>query len=523
MKKIFIYGLFFFITWMSFGQGTHKLFLSQLKDADEQFSYGNYHLALPIYMGLYVLDSSNAYVNFHIGLCIYYVREDKTEAIPYFEQSRKAYIDAYYFLGILYRMQEDFYYSRQCFLYYQNSFKEKKFGYTAINYELQRTTVAEEFTGLPKNITINNLGKSVNSPYADYAPLISPEGNALYLTSRRKDSSNNEKDPLGYYYEDIYCCTKTENGWGKAKDLGQPLNTNLNDACLGFSKDGKIMYLFRTEPDLVGGDIYFSELKNSQWSEPKKFSARLNENGYVESSLTISPNEQVIYFSSNRPGGYGGKDIYRIVKLPNKEWSLPQNLGAVINTPYDEDAPFIAPDGKTLYFSSKGHLNMGGYDIFMSKMLADNQWDEPENLGYPVNSVRDDIFFVLSTDGTKGYFSSNRKGGFGSMDIYSMDMKDYKPKLILFKGVVSTNEPAFTYLQATITVIDYQTKELQGIYRTTKENGKYILVLLPKKHYKIIIESDGYYSYTGDIDLNEKIRMKDLFKNVNLKKLPIEK
>lgn len=523
MKKLLLYSLFSLLVMTGIGQDAHQFFLSQLKDADEQFSYGNYHLALPIYMGLFTLDSSNSYVNYHVGICLYNVREDKTEAVPYFEQSRKAFINAYYYLGILYRMQKDFYYSRQCFLFYQNSFKEKLFNYNAINHELQKTSVAEDFMASPKNVIINNIGTNVNSPYADYAPFISPEGDALYFTSRRKDSSNNEKDPLGYYYEDIYRCTKTENNWGKAEDLGQPLNTNLNDACLGFSKDGKIMYLFRTEPDLVGGDIYFSELKNNQWSEPKKFSARLNENGYVESSLTVSPNEQVIYFSSNRPGGYGGKDIYRIIKLPNKEWSLPQNLGAVINTPYDEDAPFIASDGQTLYFSSKGHLNMGGYDIFMSKMIAANQWDEPENLSYPVNSVRDDIFFVLSTDGTKGYFSSNRKGGFGAMDIYSMEMTDYKPKLILFKGVVSTNEPEFSYLQATITVIDYQTKEIQGIYRTNKNNGKYIMVLLPKKHYKIIIESDGYYSYTGDIDLNKKIRIEDLFKNVNLKKLPTKK
>ena len=138
-------------------------------------------------------------------------------------------------------------------------------------------------------------------------------------------------------------------------------------------------------------------------------------------------------------------------------------------------------------------------------------------MGYPINSVRDDIFFVLSTDGTKGYFSSNRKEGLGGMDIYSMEMSEYSPKFILLKGVVSTNDPEFSYLPATITVIDYQTKELQGIYRTSKNNGKYILVLLPKKHYKIIVESNGYYSYTGDIDLNDKIRISDLFKNISLK------
>ncbi|HIE15373.1 MAG TPA: hypothetical protein EYP69_00435, partial [Bacteroidales bacterium] len=382
MKKLLLHGVLSISFLCVFAQN-NKDFILQLKDADTQFSYGNYHLALPLYMALYTIDSTNSHINFHIGVCLFSISSDKTLAIPYFEQSRKSFIDAYYYLGILYRMQKDFYYSRQAFLYYQNSYKEKKYNYNDINYQLQKTVVAEQFISMPKNIIINNLGRPVNSPYDDYAPVILDEKNFLYFTSRRKGASDNKKDPLGYYYEDIYRSDLKNEKWQEAKNIGSPFNTELNDACLGFSKDGKIMYLFRTEPDLVGGDIYFSEYKDNHWTAPEKFSARLNKNGYVESSLTIAPNEKTIYFSSNRPGGYGGKDIYRIVKLPDKSWSLPQNLGGVVNTPYDEDAPFIASDGVTLYFSSKGHLNMGGYDIFVTKKLSDNQWSEPENMGYP--------------------------------------------------------------------------------------------------------------------------------------------
>src|SRR5690606_258080 len=139
---------------------------------------------------------------------------------------------------------------------------------------------------------------------------------------------------------------------------------------------------------------------------------------FNESYASITPNDKVIYFSSNRDGGFGGKDIYKIERLPNGSWSKAVNLGSTVNTPYDDDAPFIHSDGRTLFFSSQGHQNMGGFDIFKTKLNDNGEWTTPENIGFPINTVNDDIYFVLAADGKTGYYSSSQQGGFGGQDIY---------------------------------------------------------------------------------------------------------
>ena len=164
---------------------------------------------------------------------------------------------------------------------------------------------------------------------------------------------------------------------------------------------------------------------------------------------------------------------------------------------------------------------MGGYDIFKTVKDENGKWSFPKNLGYPVNSVSDDIFFVANPEGTAGYFSSNRDGGFGASDIYKTEFPDVFTENLLLKGRVvsdTTNMP----LKATITIVDYDTKELQGIYRTNGTTGKFIMVLLPKRHYKLIVEADGYHSYIDDIDMTEKLRVQDLFKNIRMKDIANE-
>ncbi len=205
---------------------------------------------------------------------------------------------------------------------------------------------------------------------------------------------------------------------------------------LGFLQMEKKMIVYRTNKELTGGDLYFSVFENTNWSNLEKLPEAINSK-YAESSASLSEDGNILYFSSDRDGGYGGKDIYRSIRFGNGDWSLPLNLGPTINSKFDDDAPFISADGKSLYFSSKGHKTIGGFDIFKLSLKEDgNSWSLPQNLGYPVNTVKDDIYFVTTEDENKGYYSSSRDGGYGGQDIYRINLIDKNQMVVIVKGQV---------------------------------------------------------------------------------------
>lgn len=303
-------------------------------------------------------------------------------------------------------------------------------------------------------------------------------------------------DPYGKYFEDIYVSTKVDQEWSTPIGLGDQVNTDNHDACVGLSSDGTTLITYKTNEVYTGGDLYYSELEGVEWQKPVKFGDNINS-AYLEPSASFTSDMNKLYFSSNRPGGFGDKDIYRVVRFPNGEWSLPQNLGPEINTEYDDDAPFIHPDGRTLYFSSKGHNTMGNYDIFKSDLNEDGTWSKPENLGYPLNTTDDDIYFVLSADGRRGYFSSGRPGGYGGQDLYVALLPGKVKNLTIIKGVVSVRDKdeASTPLSARITVRDAETKRIQGIYYSNSTTGKYLIIIPPNTKFALTVEADGCATY----------------------------
>jgi hypothetical protein len=302
----------------------------------------------------------------------------------------------------------------------------------------------------------------------------------------------------------VYISNKVDGKWNKAENIGPPINTETHDACVGLSPDGTTLILYRTSKDLLGGDLYWSELEGNKWSAPQKYADNINSPDYQEASASITANGNTIYFSSNRPGGQGGKDIYRVVKFGNGDWSLAQNIGNTINTPYDEDAPYIHPDGKTLYFSSNGHTGMGGYDIFQSTLNDDGTWSTPENLGYPVNNVEDDIYFVLSAHGSMGYYSSEKKGGLGGQDIYTIYPASEPRILVVLKGKILTTDGQ--PLKARIIINetpDYSEKDLPwGEYNSNSVTGKYMIVLPVDKKFYLHVESPGFQIHSEEIEFN---------------------
>jgi hypothetical protein len=266
------------------------------------------------------------------------------------------------------------------------------------------------------------------------------------------------------------------------------------------------MVIYRTNVNLYGGDLYLTSHLAGSWTEAQILTENINS-PYQEASATISPDGQLMYISSNRPGGLGGKDIYRARRLPDGNWSLPQNLGPTINTPYDEDSPFIQADGRTLYFSSNGHSTMGGFDIFKTKLDNDDIWSMPMNVGYPINTVKDDIYYVVSPDGKTAYYSSDMEGGYGGQDIYNINILYDDERKAIFKGVavnIDTQQP----IKAKITIIDLYTRKIHGIYNSNTQNGKFLLILQPGRNYKLLAEAKGFEEQSQIIEVKENLKQK---------------
>ncbi len=324
----------------------------------------------------------------------------------------------------------------------------------------------KEFVANPGNFSIVNIGREINSEFEDYGPVLNEEEDEIIFTTRRRDGNLNpnvadDNKP----YEDIFSSRKSNGTWSYAANIGDRVNTPFHDSNLALSADGKTLYILKDEG---GGNIYVcNKMPNGSWGAPTPLPGIINSS-FEEKSITISKDGKTLYFSSNRPGGLGGTDIYQATKDAKGEWANVKNLGPKINTPFDEEGPFIDYDMVTLYFSSKGHKNMGSYDIFRSVFdPKKNQWSEPENLGYPINTPDDDIFYITSSDGKRAYYSSVREDGLGYTDIYIITtpegMKDRDEDVIAANNE-ETPDPVVPV--AEVKPLRYMVKILDGESKT---------------------------------------------------------
>ena len=282
------------------------------------------------------------------------------------------------------------------------------------------TNNAIKLTAAPGRAKVE-VFKITNSCFCDYTPVLSSDGKKLYFTSKRKGTMGGQLDNIGEYYDDIYFTQLKNDKWSKPRKIGSKINSVENDVLNCISADGNELYFSRQGDG--NSDIYVSKAsKKGKWSPPTKLDKIINTK-YNETCAFISSDGSLLLFASNRPGGYGGYDLYISEKLENGNWGKPKNMGPQINTAYDEQWPVLMPDG-TLYFSSKGHETMGGYDIFKTTMSADSTWKEPVNMGYPLNTPFDDINFnPTCTSGKKGFYTSARAGGFGDADIFQFSFE----------------------------------------------------------------------------------------------------
>lgn len=317
----------------------------------------------------------------------------------------------------------------------------------------------------PINVQVRNLGETINGKFGDYFPSITADESMLLFTSRREGSTGGLVD--GKYDEDLWYCLKNDSGeWTTPHNFGTPVNTKNNNGIASFTGDGQYVVCCRcNEPDGVGScDIYGATLLGNTWSTPVNLGDVINDKEW-DAQVSISADGKILVWSSARPGGYGNEDIWMSKKNQDGTWSQPKNIGSTINTSGSEFSPYLHPDGKTLYFSSNNHSpRIGGFDIYKTTMKEDGTFTTPENLGYPINSEKNDLYFVLSPSGLKGYFASNRNGGFGEEDIYEITFpQEMKSKLTTFVGYVldeETKQP----IESTITIDDLDSSKMVGTY-----------------------------------------------------------
>ncbi|MDN5203361.1 OmpA family protein [Fulvivirgaceae bacterium BMA10] len=489
-----------------------------------------------LYVQAATLDTANIKANYMAGKT-YIESVNKDRSAQYFLRAYridpKYRFDLLYWIGKGYQYGEDF----ENALLYFNRYKEKLIseknyrGLDVITLNVVERSIYEcengmEFKANPANFKIKNIGKEINSDMPDYAPVLNADENVLIFTTRRRDGNLSEDVAAdNFSYEDVFIAYKENDKWKKAQNIGDVINTPYHDSNISLNADGSQLYLY--SDDTGNGDIYVSNMNaDGSYSEPELLSENINSS-FTENSVSESPDGNILFFASNRPGGLGGIDIYYVTKDKRGEWSRVKNMGPVINTEQDDYSPFIHYDGKTLYFSTKGRKGMGGYDIFKSEYDSTaGEWAEPMNLGYPINTPDDDVFFVSTKDGKRGYYSSVREDGFGYTDIYEVTIPDLlsedeplasKPEDIKepetkenedIEKVETTPEPvlqpvtllvrveddanATTLSRAKVSLTGLEDNEVIAVRKTEKGLFRFLIKNPQAKDYRLTAELDGY-------------------------------
>ena len=536
-----------------------KVALKQLKEGDDLYEMalvpksGNFTLALNYFLKAQDFNPDNAMLNFKIGRC-YLNSFNKIKSIEYFEDALKLdpkiNTETHYLLGQAYHLNLEFDKAIKEYKTFRESLiPEELTKYSKeIDKKISEATYGKILVAKPVRVFIDNLGSNINTTYPEYSAVITADESALFFTSRRENSTGEEKDPQDLkFFEDIYTSASSGVSWSSAINPGKPMNTDLHDATVGLSPDGQILLIYKGEN---GGDLYECKQDGDKWSKPDRLSKQINTD-YHESGASFGPDGRTLYFVSNKTEGYGGHDIYMIKKNAKGKWADPVNLSPVINTEYDEEGVFMHPDGKTLYFSSKGHKTMGGYDIFKS-VFENGKWSEPENLGYPVNTPDDDVFFTISGNGVHGYYSSAKAGGFGEQDIYMITfLGEDKPvinnnednllasltapvsetvieptveiksnKLTLLKGTI-LDDLSSVPLKATIELTDNAKNEVIASFESNSATGKYLVSLPSGVNYGIAVKADGYLFHSENFDIPASTGYNEIVKDIRMKKIEV--
>lgn len=491
------------------------------EEAANKMKLGNYEDALTDYLQLLNEDNRNENYNYNVGVCYLNNSMNKAKAVPYLEivtRKEKHDPNADYLLGRAYQYANRFDDAIATFKKFKQDAKGTVFNLVDADLQIQHCINAKELMKFPVDVMFQNLGSNINSEYSDYYPFVTSNESFLIYNTKRPEK-NAEKMDNGSYNNSIYISRVVNGEYMKASPIGAPINAgNAGMEVIGLSETGDNILLYMPE-GLGKGNIFLSKLDaQGMYGKPEKLDAKINSGG-DEIAASISSDGNTLFFASSRKGGVGGTDIY-ICKRVGKKWSEPKNAGPEINTPYDEDFPNISPDGKILYFSSKGHTSMGGHDIFKSNYdEANATFSSPKNLGYPINTTDDDMNFRISKNGKFGYIASSKNGGQGDFDIYRVTFNEVESDYSVVIGEFSTKDNAeINYTDVFISVNNNISKELVGNYLPNPATGRFVVILPPGK-YQMNIEAPGFKTVTKNIEIFDKVSYQaEINLNIELKK-----
>ncbi len=519
-------------------RSSRKTIKNMLKSADNYYNEGTfaaYQQALPLYLELLQSYPEHAALNYKTGIC-YLETNNKQAALSYLQTAEKhaPNISPYlsWNLGRAYHQQYRFDEAITHYETFKSWLRRNDGNVEKANRKIRQCERGKAMVQDSVN-AITEIPSTLNSAYPDYCPLIMADESAMYFTSRRPLEKNPTLDPNdGLPYENIMHSVRTDNRWQKAESIGPPINNEDHNATVGLSVDGQQMIVYFQE------DLYISKLSGDEWSNPKPLPPQINSRDNESSACFSFDGKELFFIRGREPGNpESNGDIYHS-KLRHGKWTEGRRLSRRINTKYDEDGVFLHPDGKTLYFSSKGHQGMGGFDVYKSVRNEHGRWSEPVNLGYPVNTPADDLYFVLSADGKSGWYSSFRPDGEGMLDIVHISflpdtinepteqlsitdsLPETEPGLTLVKGTIRDGKTEAP-LKGDIRIFDVASGDSIMQTHSNASTGKYLLSLPAGKGYAMEVKKEGYVFYSDNFNLPDSSGFQQEIINIRL--YPIEK
>jgi hypothetical protein len=517
--------LFFVFTFFAgltvFGQKATYEARENFLEAESYFLYEEYLDALPLYAKLKEKYPENYYLDYKIGRCYLNIPYERSKSVFYLERASshisskfikesdwnqtEAPLDVLYFLGDAYRINNKLDKAQEAYLEFKRKAPENTYDIELVQHQLSSLIIAKQAMANFVDIDEINVGDVINSRFSETNPVVSEDESTLVFAARLA------------FYQGIFYSKKEKGQWTAPVNMLSELGIDGDCYPTSISPDGKELYVYRSNE--FQGDIFVTNFKNGKWSKLRKLNSNINTK-YWESHAFISHDGKTLYFTSNRPGGSGELDIYQSKRTSGDNWGEPVNLGSTVNSRYNDDTPFLLSDEKTLYFSSLGHETMGGYDIFVSTLSGENQWTKPVNIGYPINTTDDDMFFCPVNNGLAGYTAKYDPNGYGRYDLYRFEIySDKRPRIYVNHTKIDKNGQAPSSLNPVYVAV-YSKSKKDTILRQRLTQSDFNFDV-PYGDYTLVVKAAGYKP--ENVGVNIPKGDKDVKRNINIKLTPDEK